>query len=83
MRLTTWLTMGAAATVASASVAASAVLYRGSLFADQESMLVAFLMRRKGIRKATGDGEVASRSSGKADAATSKSSGTQRGAATR
>ena len=46
VKLTTWLAMGAAATVTSASVAAGAVLYRGTLYAD-ESILISWYIKRQ------------------------------------
>ncbi len=53
VKLATWMAMGAAATVASASCAASAVLYRGDVFMGEgdsgTSRLLRFLFFRKGL----------------------------------
>ena len=52
MKFATWAALGAGATVASALVSASAILYRGSLFTEEgTSKVVSFFFLNRGKGK--------------------------------
>lgn len=52
MKLATWAALGAGATVTSALVSASAILYRGSLFTEEgTSKVVSFFLLNRGKGK--------------------------------